>query len=179
MAEKLRVNGHDHQLDVPVGRTLAEALREDLGLTGTKVACGLCLGQRLRCDGGDRRALVLGVCADALHVAGPDGGQDARRREGRREIDPLHPRPCVRAAKKRGVGEPGQADVAGVTGLAARLLVAVDADGRAADDSARPRRPLVERVLLDERPDLLVAALDLLLRLDQPRQVVIASSIRG
>ena len=40
MAERLRVNGHDHELDVPVGRTLAETLREDLGLTGTKIACG-------------------------------------------------------------------------------------------------------------------------------------------
>ena len=37
---ELRVNGHDYQLDAPVGRTLAEALRDDLGLTGTKIACG-------------------------------------------------------------------------------------------------------------------------------------------
>jgi aerobic-type carbon monoxide dehydrogenase small subunit (CoxS/CutS family) len=36
----LRVNGHEHELEAPVGRTLAEALREDLGLTGTKIACG-------------------------------------------------------------------------------------------------------------------------------------------
>jgi aerobic-type carbon monoxide dehydrogenase small subunit (CoxS/CutS family) len=34
------VNGEAHELDVPVGRTLAEWLRDDLGLTGTKVACG-------------------------------------------------------------------------------------------------------------------------------------------
>ena len=27
-------------MDVPVGRTLAETLRDDLGLTGTKIACG-------------------------------------------------------------------------------------------------------------------------------------------
>ena len=37
---ELRVNGHDYRVDAPVGRTLAEALREDLGLTGTKIACG-------------------------------------------------------------------------------------------------------------------------------------------
>ena len=36
-----------------------------------------------------------------------------------------------------------------------------------------------ERVLFDERPDLLVAALDFLLGLDQPRQLEIASSMRG
>ena len=37
---RLTVNGEDHELEAPVGRTLAETLREDLGLTGTKVACG-------------------------------------------------------------------------------------------------------------------------------------------
>jgi aerobic-type carbon monoxide dehydrogenase small subunit (CoxS/CutS family) len=37
---ELRVNGELHELDVPVGRTLAETLRLDLGLTGTKIACG-------------------------------------------------------------------------------------------------------------------------------------------
>jgi aerobic-type carbon monoxide dehydrogenase small subunit (CoxS/CutS family) len=36
----IRVNGEEHAVDVPVGRTLAEFLREDVGLTGTKVACG-------------------------------------------------------------------------------------------------------------------------------------------
>jgi xanthine dehydrogenase YagT iron-sulfur-binding subunit len=36
----LRINDHAYALDAPVGRTLAEALRDDLGLTGTKVACG-------------------------------------------------------------------------------------------------------------------------------------------
>ena len=35
----LSVNGHSYELDAPVGRTLAEALRNDLGLTGTKIAC--------------------------------------------------------------------------------------------------------------------------------------------
>src|SRR5213592_4569892 len=34
------VNGHIYELEAPVGRTLAEALRLDLGLTGTKIACG-------------------------------------------------------------------------------------------------------------------------------------------
>ena len=36
----LTVNGAAHDLEPEVGRTLAETLREDLGLTGTKVACG-------------------------------------------------------------------------------------------------------------------------------------------
>src|SRR2546423_1781241 len=37
---ELLVNGHGYELAAPVGRTLAEALRLDPGLTGTKVACG-------------------------------------------------------------------------------------------------------------------------------------------
>ena len=36
----LTVNGNAYELQAPVGRTLAEALRLDLGLTGTKIACG-------------------------------------------------------------------------------------------------------------------------------------------
>src|SRR5438874_1473001 len=37
---ELRINGGSYELEVEVGRSLAEVLREDLGLTGTKVACG-------------------------------------------------------------------------------------------------------------------------------------------
>jgi aerobic-type carbon monoxide dehydrogenase small subunit (CoxS/CutS family) len=37
---QLRINGATFDLQVPVERTLAETLREDLGLTGTKIACG-------------------------------------------------------------------------------------------------------------------------------------------
>jgi aerobic-type carbon monoxide dehydrogenase small subunit (CoxS/CutS family) len=37
---ELRVNGILYELDPPVGRTLAETLRVELGLTGTKIACG-------------------------------------------------------------------------------------------------------------------------------------------
>ncbi len=37
---ELVVNGDRHELRGPVGRTLAEWLREDAGLTGTKIACG-------------------------------------------------------------------------------------------------------------------------------------------
>jgi aerobic-type carbon monoxide dehydrogenase small subunit (CoxS/CutS family) len=37
---RLMVNDQAFEVDAPVGRTLAETLRDDLGLTGTKVACG-------------------------------------------------------------------------------------------------------------------------------------------
>jgi hypothetical protein len=72
-----------------------------------------------------------------------------------------------------------QTDVRRVAGLAARALVAVDLRRRLPDDVADPGRPLVERVLVDDDPRLGVAALDLLLGADQPRQVSIASSMRG
>ena len=37
----LRVNGQDHEVYVPVHKTLLEVLREDLNLTGTKHGCEL------------------------------------------------------------------------------------------------------------------------------------------
>jgi xanthine dehydrogenase YagT iron-sulfur-binding subunit len=37
---ELTVNGHSFEVDASVGTTLADALRDDLSLTGTKVACG-------------------------------------------------------------------------------------------------------------------------------------------
>jgi aerobic-type carbon monoxide dehydrogenase small subunit (CoxS/CutS family) len=37
---ELTINGSAYGTEAPVGRTLAETLRDDLGLTGTKIACG-------------------------------------------------------------------------------------------------------------------------------------------
>jgi aerobic-type carbon monoxide dehydrogenase small subunit (CoxS/CutS family) len=37
---ELRINGGVHSVDPPVERPLADVLREDIGLTGTKLACG-------------------------------------------------------------------------------------------------------------------------------------------
>jgi aerobic-type carbon monoxide dehydrogenase small subunit (CoxS/CutS family) len=50
---ELIVNGHAYALDAPVGRTLAEVLRDDLGLTGTKIACaeGHCGACTVQLDG--------------------------------------------------------------------------------------------------------------------------------
>jgi xanthine dehydrogenase YagT iron-sulfur-binding subunit len=36
---RLRVNGDEHVVDAPVGTSLAQLLRERIGLTGTKIAC--------------------------------------------------------------------------------------------------------------------------------------------
>jgi carbon-monoxide dehydrogenase small subunit len=40
MSYRLTVNGAEHRLEVPGMRRLLDALREDLGLTGTKEGCG-------------------------------------------------------------------------------------------------------------------------------------------
>ena len=53
MVAELVVNGRRYELDVDVGRSLAEVLREDLGLTGTKIACfeGHCGACTVQIDG--------------------------------------------------------------------------------------------------------------------------------
>ena len=50
---KLVVNGHEHVVEVAVGTSLAEVLRDELGLTGTKVACneGHCGACTVQLDG--------------------------------------------------------------------------------------------------------------------------------
>src|SRR6476620_3533940 len=49
----LNVNGGRYELDVEVGRVLADVLRDDLGLTGTKIACyeGHCGACTVQIDG--------------------------------------------------------------------------------------------------------------------------------
>jgi aerobic-type carbon monoxide dehydrogenase small subunit (CoxS/CutS family) len=50
---EVRVNGGAYEVDAPVGRSLAQWLREDLGLTGTKIACneGHCGACTVQLDG--------------------------------------------------------------------------------------------------------------------------------
>jgi aerobic-type carbon monoxide dehydrogenase small subunit (CoxS/CutS family) len=49
----LTVNDSEHMLDAPIGASLAEVLREQLGLTGTKIACneGHCGACTVQVDG--------------------------------------------------------------------------------------------------------------------------------
>src|ERR1043165_4738709 len=49
----LSINGQRYELEAEVGRVLAEVLREDLGLTGTKIACfeGHCGACTVQVDG--------------------------------------------------------------------------------------------------------------------------------
>jgi aerobic-type carbon monoxide dehydrogenase small subunit (CoxS/CutS family) len=50
---ELRVNGEAHAVNAPVGTSLAQVLRERLGLTGTKIACneGHCCTCTVQLDG--------------------------------------------------------------------------------------------------------------------------------
>ena len=73
---ELRVNGHSYELDAAVGRTLAEALRNDLGLTGTKIACaeGHCGACTVQLDG-----VPVLSCITLLHTV---GGREVTTIEG-------------------------------------------------------------------------------------------------
>ncbi len=50
---ELRVNGETHEVDAPVGTSLVHVLREQLGLTGTKIGCyeGHCGSCTVQVDG--------------------------------------------------------------------------------------------------------------------------------
>ena len=79
---RLTVNGRAVSITVEARRTLAEALREDLGLTGTHLGCehGVCGACTVLMDGAPVRAcLVLAVQAEGAAIrtveglAAPDG----------------------------------------------------------------------------------------------------------
>ena len=79
---QLEVNGENHQVEVPAGRTLVDVLRYDLGLTGTKEACsvgvcGLCtvlLNGRMVAS-----CIILAVQADGAQLTTVEGlAQDQR-----------------------------------------------------------------------------------------------------
>ena len=67
MALELTVNGGAHRVDAPVGRSLAAVLRDDLGLTGTKIACneGHCGACTVQLDG-----VPVLSCITLAHLVG-------------------------------------------------------------------------------------------------------------
>lgn len=72
----LRVNGVAHDLRVPARRLLSDALRHELGLTGTHVGCehGVCGACTVLADGRPVRAcLMLAVSAVDLELTTVEG----------------------------------------------------------------------------------------------------------
>ena len=83
---KLRINGRDHRLALDERTTLLDAIREHVGLTGTKKGCdhGQCGGCTVLVD--DRRVL------SCLSLAAMNEGRDVTTIEGLLKADgTLHP----------------------------------------------------------------------------------------
>jgi carbon-monoxide dehydrogenase small subunit len=73
---RLRVNGTAYDAQVPARRLLSDALRHDLGLTGTHVGCehGVCGACTVLLDGRPvRSCLVLAVTVDGQEVTTVEG----------------------------------------------------------------------------------------------------------
>jgi len=102
----LRVNGHDHPMALDPRTTLLDALREHLGLTGTKVGCnhGTCGSCTVHID--DRRQLACLVLAAAAQ------GRDVRTIEGLGEpgggLHPMQAAFVAHDALQCGYCTPGQ-----------------------------------------------------------------------
>jgi carbon-monoxide dehydrogenase small subunit len=76
MNVEFTVNGTRHHVDVEPRRTLADALREDLGLTGTHVGCehGVCGACTILVDGEPvRSCLMLAVQAEGSSLTTVEG----------------------------------------------------------------------------------------------------------
>ena len=76
---ELLVNGERYEVDAPVGTSLAHVLREQLGLTGTKVACneGHCGACTVQVDG-----VPILSCLTLVHTV---SGQAVTTIEGLRD----------------------------------------------------------------------------------------------
>ena len=71
-----KVNGTQHELDVPARRLLVDCLRYDLGLTGTKEGCsvGVCGACTVLIDGAMAAScIMLAVAADGAEITTIEG----------------------------------------------------------------------------------------------------------
>ena len=118
----IRINGREQRLELPPSRSLAEALREDCGLTGTKVACGegTCGSCTVLVDGRAVLAcLTLAVACDGASVETVEGDDPLleRLREAFVAEDAFQCGFCTPGqlmsalALLRGEGSPGRAEV--------------------------------------------------------------------
>src|SRR5262249_681275 len=114
-----------------------------------------------------------------VQLPGAEDRADATRRTSCGEFYTCYTRARVGTAQHGRVQHSGQLDVGCVQSLAPRTVEAVDARDFTADYGQRTDRPLVERVLVDDDPDVFVAAFDFLLGADHACQVLIACSSLG
>lgn len=81
----LNINGTSHSLDVEARRSLADVIREEVGLTGTHLGCehGVCGACTILLDGQPARAcLMLAAQADGAEITTIEGLADG---------DEMHP----------------------------------------------------------------------------------------
>jgi carbon-monoxide dehydrogenase small subunit len=81
----LNVNGRDHAISVEPRRTLADAIRDNCGLTGTHIGCehGICGACTVIVDGAPVRSCLM--------FAAQAAGKKIRTVEGLAKGDMLHP----------------------------------------------------------------------------------------
>ena len=138
MALELKVNGDVYEVDVPVGVGLARVLRDELGLTGTKVACneGHCGACTVQLDG-----VPVLSCITLVHTVGE---REVTTIEGLRE-HPLVEAFVQADATQCGFCTPGQI-------VSAAALRRGDAAAEPRRDRARDvRKPLPLRHVPEDR----------------------------
>ncbi|MFZ5587140.1 MAG: (2Fe-2S)-binding protein [Thermodesulfobacteriota bacterium] len=128
LAITLKINGREHDLLAAPNRTLAQALREDLGLTGTKQGCGVgdCGSCTVLLDGEPvNSCLVLAVQAAGKAITTIEGLADGPR------LHPIQEAFVQHGAIQCGFCTPGMI-------LSAKALI----DAEPAPDEARIRQAL-------------------------------------
>ena len=82
---RLKINGIDHELDIPAQRLLVDCIRYDIGLTGTKEGCsvGVCGACAVLVDGE--------MFASCITLAAAVDGSEIITIEGIAENGNLHP----------------------------------------------------------------------------------------
>ncbi|MPZ49541.1 MAG: 2Fe-2S iron-sulfur cluster binding domain-containing protein [Dehalococcoidia bacterium] len=102
---RLRVNGEQREAQAPSTRTLVDLLRYDLGLTGTKEACGVgvCGACTIMLDGRMvASCIVLAVQADGAEIKTIEGIGDAEH------LDPVQESFIRNGGFQCGICTPGQ-----------------------------------------------------------------------
>lgn len=76
---RLKINGADHELDIPARRLLIDCIRYDIGLTGTKESCsvGVCGACAVLVDGEMYASCItLAVAVDGAEITTIEGIAD-------------------------------------------------------------------------------------------------------